>query len=228
MLVMKAWMETRWRLTALCMYLLAALALNYLANQSPAANPRGLLFMLWMLLATFVTTLGGSGVKSQSPAGFPEGLAGSTQFTITLPITRLRLLAIRVACGLVEAFAVTLVFALLTWTLCPSVRSTIAPADFIRIIAIALVFVTVPYCANVFFTTFVDEPLSMMYAGWSLTLVVWLLHRLAPAAVDTVRAFAQSSPLATHRLPWPQMTTAAATSLLLIWASIRMVRTREY
>jgi hypothetical protein len=227
MLVMKAWLETRWRLTALVVYLLAALALNFKAQQLPAANPRGALFMLWMLLATFVLPLGGSGVKSQSPAGFPEGLAGSTQFTIALPVTRRHLLAVRAAFGLIEAFAVTLIVACLTWTLFPSVRFAIGSADFIRAVAATLVFLALPYCASVFFTIIFDEPLALMYAGWTVMLVLWLLHHTIPA-LDIVRTLNQSSPFITHRLPWPQMATAAALSLLLFYASARMIQTREY
>jgi hypothetical protein len=227
MLVMKAWLETRWRLTALCVYLTAALVFNYRANQSPAANPRGFLILLWMLLATFVITLGGSGVKSQSPAGFPEGLAGSTQFTIALPVTRRRLLAVRTAVGLLEAFGVTIVLALLTWALFPSVRAAIAPADFTRAVAATLVFVVVPYSANVFFTTIVDEPLSLVYAGWTVTLVLWLLHHTIPS-LDIVRAFTQSSPLLTHAFPWSQAATAATLATLFLYSAARLIQTREY
>jgi hypothetical protein len=227
MLIMKAWMETRWRLTALAVYLLAALAFNYRSNHAPTANPRGMLIMLWMLLTTFVISLGGSGVKSQSPAGFPEGLAGSTQFTIALPVTRRRLLAVRAAFGLLESFAVTIIIAVLTWSLFPSVRATIAPLDFTRAVAATLVFLTVPYCANVFFTTIVDEPLSLMYAGWSVMLILWLLHRIAPP-IDIFRAFTQSSPLVTHTFPWPQIATAFLLAALTLYLTSRLIQSREY
>jgi hypothetical protein len=227
MLLMKGWLETRWRLTALCVYLLLGLAVNYRDHGSAASNPRGMLTMLFMVLASFVMTLGGSGVKSQSPAGFPEGLAGSTQFTIALPVSRLRLLSVRAALGLGEAFAVTLIAACLTWILFPSVRTNIAAADYARLVAATLLFVTGPYGANVFFTTIVDEPLSFMYGGWSYLLLLWLLHRAGPA-VDIVRAFTQSSPTITHQLPWSQMATCAALAVVLFWASARMVQTREY
>jgi hypothetical protein len=161
MLAMKAWRETRWRLAALCTYLLIGLAINYQSHQSPAANPRGMLDLLFFLLASFVMPLGGSGVKSQAPVGFPEGLAGSTQFTLSLPVTRLRLLAVRAAIGLFETAAVTVGIAGLTWMLIPSVRAAIVPADFVRMVVVTLLFLTGPYCAQVFFTTLVDEPLSL-------------------------------------------------------------------
>ena len=96
MLLMKNWLETRWRLTAVFGYLILFLAINY-RNQQPGMKVSNLLFPLWMILTFGVLTLAGGGVKTQSPAGFPAGLAESTQFTLALPVSRLRLAAVRVA-----------------------------------------------------------------------------------------------------------------------------------
>jgi hypothetical protein len=227
MLWMKAWMETRWRLTALAVYMLISLAANYKSNQSPAANPHGVLLFLWVLLAMCVMMLGGSGVKSQSAIGFPEGLAGSTQFTISLPVSRRRLLAVRAVFGFFEAVAATLTFAGLTWALLPSVRASINPADFARLVLMTLLFLAGPYFAAVFFTAFVDEPLALVYAGWAFVLALWLLHK-AGAAVDIMSSFTRSSPVVTHSLPWPQMATSAAVALIFLWGALRVVQTHEY
>jgi hypothetical protein len=80
MLLMKAWLETRWRLLAGFGYSLFFLAVNH---RNPTV--RGMVIGLGTLLTIGAMMLAGTGVKSQSPAGFPEGLAGSTQFTIALP-----------------------------------------------------------------------------------------------------------------------------------------------
>ena len=161
MLVMKAWLETRWRLTAVFAYLLICLAVNYQSHNSPAANPRGMLIALGAILVYGSLTLAGSGVKSQSPAGFPEGLAGSTQFTLSLPVSRRWLFTVRTAIGMLETVALTLFVGCLILT--------------------TVLFLAAPYCAAVFFVTLLDEPLSMVFAGWTITLLLWLLHRTAPA-----------------------------------------------
>jgi hypothetical protein len=222
MLLMKAWLETRWRLTAGFAYSLFFLALNH-------RNPtlRGMVIGLGTMLTLGAMMLAGTGVKSQSPAGFPEGLAGSTQFTISLPVSRLRLLAVRTAVGLLETTALAVIIACLTWSLFPSIRSAATPAEFAKLILTALLFMTAPYCAVIFFMTFVDEPLSGVYAGWTLTLLLWILHHVAPA-VDVIRAWGQESPLITHRLPWSQMATSVGLALLFFWAAVRIVQTREY
>jgi hypothetical protein len=228
MLVMKAWLETRWRLAALFAYPLIFMALNYQSrNTAPTARIQPLLVLLWLVLSCFVMTLAGSGVRSQSPIGFPEGLAESTQFTMALPVSRLKLLAVRAGVGMFETLVATVVIACLVWRLFPSVRAGATPADFARLVLTTLLWLALPYCAALFFQSLLAEPLSLMCAGWMLTLVVWLLHRIAPA-VAILRAFGSESPLNTHRVPWSQMATSAVIALILFWATVRVVQRREY
>jgi hypothetical protein len=221
-LLMKAWMETRWRLLGVAMYVLIALAMRSL-------NPAGtnVLTTLWFLLTFLAISLGGSGVRSQAPLGFSAGLAGSTQFTLSLPVSRLRLLVVRAAAGLVETAAATVAVACVTWALVPNLRQTAAPGDFARLVITTILFLSAPYCAHVFFTTWVEEPYSMAYATFTLMLLLFFGHRLAPA-VDIIRAFGQASPLLTHRLPWPQLTASVMLALMLTCAAVEIVRRREY
>src|SRR5215471_236165 len=137
---MKAWMETRWRLLVLAVYLLIALALNYRKRAGT-----GVLTTAWFMLTFLAILLGGSGVNSQAPLGLSEGIAGSTQFTISLPVTRLRLLAIRAAVGLVETAAVTALTALLVWALFPATREAETPADFAKLVLTTTLFLIAPY-----------------------------------------------------------------------------------
>lgn len=171
--------------------------------------------------------LAGSGVRSQAPIGFPEGLAGSTQFTISLPVTRLRLLAVRAAFGLAEAAVLTVIVGCLAWSLFPAVRASATPADFVRLVLTTLLFLTGPYCAHILFLTFLDEPLSSMCAGLAIFLLLLLLHHTVPA-VDIGRALGPASPLITHRLPWSQMAASVGLSAILFVAAVRIVQTREY
>src|SRR5947209_2468133 len=97
-LAMKAWLETRWRLLAGFGFAAFFIAVNH---QNPSL--RGMVIGLGTLLTIASMMLAGTGVKSQAPVGFPEGLAGSTQFTISLPVSRVRLLAVRAVVGLLEA-----------------------------------------------------------------------------------------------------------------------------
>jgi hypothetical protein len=166
-------------------------------------------------------------VKSQAPLGFSEGVAGSTQFTISLPVTRLRLFAVRTAVGLVETAAVTAVTAFLIWVLFPGLREISTPADFRRLTVTAILFLLAPYCAHVFFSTWSDEPFSIAYAGFTLVLLLLLCHHLTPG-VDIIGAFGQASPLRTHKLPWSQLMPSIVSAGFLSFAALLVVRRREY
>ncbi len=222
MLLMKAWMETRWRILGLAVYLLIALALKY---RNPAGT--GVLTTAWFMLTFLAILLGGSGVNFQAPLGLSEGIAGSTQFTISLPVTRLRLLAIRTAVGLVETAAVTVLTALIVWALFPATREAATPADFTRLVLTTALFLIAPYCAHVFFSTWSEEPFSLAYAGGSLIVLLLLCHHLSPS-VDIIRAFGEASPLETHQLPWSQLTPSVVAAVILLLAAGLVVRRSEY
>jgi hypothetical protein len=221
-LLMKAWMETRWRLLALAVYLLIALTLNY-------RNPTGtsVLTTTWFMLTFLAISLGGSGVNSQAPLGFSEGVAGSTQFTISLPVSRLRLFAVRTAVGLVETAVVTAVTAFFVWALFPALRESTTPADFTRLALTTILFLIAPYCAHAFFSTWADEPFSMAYAGFTVILLLLICHRLTPG-LDIISAFGQASPLQSHKLPWSQLTPSMISAVILSFAAVVVVRSREY
>jgi hypothetical protein len=221
-LLMKAWMETRWRILGLAVYLLIALALNY---RKPEGT--GVLTTAWFMLTFLAILLGGSGVNSQAPLGLSEGIAGSTQFTISLPVSRLRLLAIRAAVGLVETAAVTALTAFLIWALFPATRGATTPTDFAMLVLTTILFLAAPCCAHVFFSTWSEEPFSLAYAGGSLILLLLLCHHLTPG-VDILRAFGEASPLETHQLPWSQLTSAVIAAAILLLAAGLVVRKREY
>jgi hypothetical protein len=173
--------------------------------------------------------MAGSGVKSQAPThiSFPEGLAGSTQFTISLPVSRALLVAVRAGIGIIEGFAATLIVAFTLWQLFPSISGSMTLADFAKLVLTTLLWLPLPYSAALLSQAFVVEPLSFFPAGYGLTLLLWLLHKISPA-VDVVRAFGAASPLLTHRLPVSQLATAGLLAVTLLLAAIWAVQRREY
>ncbi len=224
MLLMKNWLETRWRLTAMLVYLILFLAINY---QRPGVKAQSLLIVPFMILTFGTLTLAGGGVKTQSAIGFPQGLAESAQFTLALPISRRRLMAVRATLGLAEMSAATVIAAYLAWSFFPELRASTTPADFLRAVLTTLLWLPGPYSAAALFETVLAEPLSFVLAGWTFCLLLWLLHRIAPA-VDIIRAFGQASPLITHRLPWTQLATSMGLASILFLVAVWIVQTRDY
>jgi len=100
-------------------------------------------------------------------------------------------------------------------------------ADFARLVLTTLLWLPLPYCAALISQALAMEPLSMLPAGYGLTLLLWLLHQISPA-VDVVRAFGSKSPLLTHRLPLTQLATADLLAATLLFVAVRAVQRREY
>jgi len=228
MLAMKGWLETRWRLIGLIGMPAILLAIKYSARHEPRTASLALELM-WLSLSGAMFLMAGSGVKSQAPThiSFPEGLAGSTQFTISLPVSRALLVAVRAGIGIIEGFAATLIVAFTLWQLFPSISGSMTLADFAKLVLTTLLWLPLPYSAALLSQAFVVEPLSFFPAGYGLTLLLWLLHKISPA-VDVVRAFGAASPLLTHRLPVSQLATAGLLAVTLLLAAIWAVQRREY
>jgi hypothetical protein len=226
-LAMNGWLQTRWRFLGVFGMAAVCLAINYQTRNEPR-TAEWVLILMWMMLSGSVFMLAGSGVKSQATThiSFPEGLAQSTQFTISLPVSRKLLLMVRAGVGLFEAFAATAIIAFAVWELFPTISAGMRPADFVRVSLATLLWLPLPYCAVLLCLAFLPEP-SQYFLGYPLTLVLWLLHKISPA-VDIVRAFGAASPLVTHRLPLSQLATAVVLAATLLLVALRAVERREY
>ncbi len=99
MLWYKAWLETRWRML---MPLIMILFLVYTAHSvagsvrpvGPGRPAPNVLQIFWMIAAL---TLAGSGIATEAVFQAKKGLHGSMYFTLGLPVSRLRLFAVRSA-----------------------------------------------------------------------------------------------------------------------------------
>jgi len=185
--------------------------------------------MVWMVLSTFVIMLAGSGVNAQAPThiSFPEGLAECTQFTISLPVSRMLLLAVRAGIGLLETFAITVIVGTAIWNFFPSISGSMASADFARLVLSTLLWLPLPYCAALLSQAFLAEPWSIFPVGYGLVLILWLCHKVSPA-LDVIRAFGQASPLLTHRLPLSQLAMGDFLAMGLFLIAAWAVRRHEY
>src|SRR5215472_11250642 len=108
MLWMKDWLETRWRFV-FGLGLGAFLLINVAADNVPADQPFAIVKLVNILAffwAVIAIMLGGAGINTQAAFRATKGLHGSMYFTLALPVSRFRLLATRVAIGMLELTAV--------------------------------------------------------------------------------------------------------------------------
>src|SRR5688572_14645917 len=127
MMWFRAWLETRSRVAFTIAWL--AMFIGILASASanrrgaPGSLPRllDILSFVWVFVPVW---LAGSGVRTQAGfgRGATRGLHGSTLFTLSLPVTRTRLMIVRAILGLVETAAVITALGVALWLLLPALR----------------------------------------------------------------------------------------------------------
>lgn len=226
MLWMKAWLETRWRLV----YALAipglVLAFRHLVSVEDAHRMMEAMSVLLTFGAVYVA---GAGIRTQPVFSGTRNLHGSMYYTLSLPVSRFRLLAVRAAAGLFEMAGVTLVVLCLAWLKFPLVRADTTPADLLKLVFAAIACIAFCYFISVLLATFLDDAWQIFGSTFVIGAVWWAVAQLSlPRSVDPFRFMGDASPLVTHTLPWPAMTISLMLSAILFFAALRIVQTREY
>jgi hypothetical protein len=230
----KAWLETQFRLLLAVGFLLFFLCFFYLtrANAPAAANPVaganavGLLALSQM--AVICTWLGGAGIATQPAFQASKGLYGSTQYTLSLPVSRFRLLAVRAGVGWLEMAAYFGALCCGMRLVLP--RTTGTPVEMFECAVTLVACAATPYFLSVLLAAFLEEQARMVGTMIAFP-ALWALSSFAPlpASVDIVRAImGDRSPLITHTLPWAAIVFSLGLSAILFFAALKIVHAREY
>src|SRR5580704_6212326 len=106
MLFYKNWMETWPRLCLFTAFLLIISSVAvHAAETHPVAAQQLPVYFGFLFVTFFPAILAGSGIGTQPSFRPGRGLLGSTLFTLSLPVSRFRLLATRSALGILEVCA---------------------------------------------------------------------------------------------------------------------------
>ena len=236
MLWYKGWLETRFRVLALlgCVLLsmgIAARSINS-APPSPQAMERRLnssLLPLAFYLSIIPVILAGAGIKTQAPLQTRKGIHGSMYFTLSLPVTRVRLLLTRAGLGMLEAFGSIAVLCCVAWIIFPILRSHVTRSDLFAYWVTTSICASAFYCLSVLLATFLDD----LWQIWGSMIVIGLLFWLSnaapvPPSLNIFRAMGEASPLFTHTIPWVQMGIALGVGAVLFGIAAWVVQTHEY
>jgi hypothetical protein len=223
MLWMKAWLEMRWRLV-LGLGLPLAIVLLTAAPNLRAISPVLVLLFIWTAVY-----LAGGGIRTQSTFRATRGINGSTFFTLSLPVSRLRLLATRSVVGLIGTAGVIVISICTLWLKFPLARGNWTIPDLLELAIAAIVCTACFHFASVLFATFLDEVwqtfgcMFVIFAAW------WAVAKLSlPQAANIFSFMGDASPLVTHELPWPAMAISLIASAILFLAALKVVQKREY
>jgi len=229
MLWYKSWLETRFRvLLALAFGIFFIVALHNANPKSPAAA-QGFADVLAIYWAIAPFLLAGAGIRTQPSFQSNKGLHGSMYFTLSMPVSRFRLLAVRAALGMLETSLVIACVSGIAWIAIPTFKMHSTGSDLLAYWLATSVCASVFYFLSVLFGTFLDEQWRVwasMIAGFGLR---WLLGRPSvPSVTNVFQYMGASSPLFTHAFPWASMGISAAASAILFFAALRVVQKMEY
>jgi hypothetical protein len=231
MLWYKGWLETRFQVLFLLVIVLSTIGfvLRHIDPPLSHADAEGLLNALTFLLLLIPLMLARGGIKTQ-PIFFEttKGMHGSIYFTLSLPVSRLRLLATRAGLGMLETVGVFAVVSCEAWFMFP------APRVYLTVPGLFAYWVTVSICMSgfyfltVFLATFLDNETHIGASG----LLIVILHLLSkavsvPPSVNIFRAMGECSPLFTHTFPWASMCVSLGASAILFLAAMRVEQTHE-
>ena len=237
MLWYKGWLETRYRLVFLLLFLGLMLSLQYyalhdmqniIAREGPKSMVLGMMAFTALPTLIIFVIMAGAGIVTQTLLA-TRGIHGSMQYTLALPVSRIRLLMVRASMGWVGAAIATGIFCCALWMLYPQLRAMGTPAELAEHVGTLVGCASVIYFLSVLLATFLDDQGRALGSTFSLFVLWWFsLRGQMPVSIDIVRAMGKGSPLVTHVMPWTPIGVSLGVSVVLFFAALQVARMREY
>jgi hypothetical protein len=227
MLWYKGWIETRFRLL---------FALGFVGFVLVAAYSNGLKAPVKafagnapLLVAVLSGLLASAGITTQPALQATKGLHGSMLFTLSLPVSRFRLLTVRAGLGWLEMAGGIGTLCCGMWALFPILRATTTAAEMLEYAGVLITCASGIYFISVLLATFLDDLWRVYGTMISFVALWWLSDRTPlPASVNIFRAMEEGSPLIAHMMPWTAMAFSLGLAAILFFAALKIVQTREY
>jgi hypothetical protein len=235
-LAYKAWLETRLRLLMTLGVMGSFMVFFYSIGAKVPVAPDGKSFLFGYLgfnvpcmVAFTCAWLAGAGVVTQPAFQATKGLHGSTMFTLALPVSRFRLLAVRAGLGWLQVTGAVGAQCIGMWIVFPSLRATVMAAEMFEYSGALLACASMVYFLSVLLATFLDDLWRMWGTLIGCGLLWWLpSHTHLPVSADIFRAIGEGSPLIAHTMPWGAMAVSLTLTAALFFGALKVVQLREY
>jgi hypothetical protein len=235
MLWYKAWLETRWRFCFVAGSILFAWAAPLWAPlfhlRPPAGIPASRLWlavhMASVLLYIFAAIfLAGSGINSQTTYAATSGFHPSMLFTLSLPVSRRRLLLVRAGLGALQTGVLVAIMA--AYTLFARPEATTAP-QFLTYLARAIVCTMAIYALSTLLACVFDEMWQFYGAFLSCIAAFLLQYRISVLSwLSPFRGMSLISYPITGPMPWASVIFSLVLTAVLLYASMLIVQRKEY
>jgi hypothetical protein len=235
MLWLKGWLETRFRL----LYMLAFTAVPLYVMRSAGAHASarsvsglaaGLASRVIPFFIVFTCAfLAGAGIATQPSLQASKGLHGSTLFTLSMPVSRLRLLAVRAGIGWLETAAVIGVVCCEMWLAMPLQRAGVTPIEMFEQAATLIACSSAIYFLSVLLGTVFDDQYRVFGTLLTSVGIAWLCTKFSlPAFANIFHGIGERSPIVAHTIPWNVMAFSLGLSAILFFAALKIAQRREY
>jgi hypothetical protein len=227
MLWYKAWLETRWRMLAPLGMMVFVLAQSH-AQGSLELRPGRMLdgIAVFWLIAPIM--LAGTGVKTESTYRPMKGLNDSIYFTLSLPVSRVRLLAVRAGVGLAEICMILVTIVAVAGVFFPELRTQTSPTDVLKYAFTALACSLLFYGLSALLSAYFDQVFQVWGSMFALFALRWLSNSVLPQSLNIFQAIGSGSPLVTHSMPWGPILFAFALGVFLLSTAAYLVLEQEF
>ena len=235
MLWLKGWLETRFRflfmlaLTALPLY-----QMHLIGAHASAGSVSGIagafsshVFPFFIVFAS--AFLAGAGIATQTPFQASKGLLGSTLFTLSMPVSRLRLLVVRAGIGWLETAAVIGILCWEMWLAMPLQRAGVTTIEMFEQAATLIACSSTFYFLAVLLGTVLEDQWRV-FGTLIASAGIWLLctRFSLPAFADIAHGIGKRSPIVAHTIPWNVTVFSLGLSAILFFMALTIAQRREY
>lgn len=251
MLWYKAWLETRWRFLAGMAVLLAFAALVVFAQPATAnvelpklegwlgeavrraaelmSTYPGYVWSQWFgknllqLWTVWAVLVGVGGLAN-------EAARGSALWTLSLPVTRRRLLAVRAGMGALELLALAVVPSLAVCALSPLIGQSYSPAQALAYSLMLFAGGSFFYALSLLLSSVFSDQLKPIILGLSAAVVMAVLSLLSPRLADyNIYGVMSGQKFFTEgALPWAGLAACVAAAAAMFYASLRVIERRDF
>ena len=232
MLWYRYWLETRARVIFVVVWSMFFFGVGlYQAAIRPDAAP-DLVTRAFLNQTTFIAflaagMLAGSGVRTQTFGRNYRGVHGSVHFTLSLPVSRSRLLLTRTALGFAETIVMVLFLSIAAWAFVGAARMQAGISDVIlHAVFVAMAGAGVGGLAVLGSTVF-DDTVQMWLVSGAI-MVLFAFRAQLPRWLDFMGAVTEGSPLVADAVAWPIVAGAMVAGGLCVLAATRVVAAQEY
>jgi F0F1-type ATP synthase membrane subunit c/vacuolar-type H+-ATPase subunit K len=235
MLWFKAWLETRWRfgliVGMILLTWLTPLWLPAFGFRLPPGVPASRIWLgvhLGSLIINFFAAifLAGSGINTQTTYGAKLGFNNSMLFTLSLPVSRRRLLFVRAGLGAIQTSILVAIMAVYTLLQRPESTSALQALAFLTR---SIVCTMAIYSFAVLLACLLDELWQFTVGSLCWLVVLALGFKFnAVSRISPLRGMSLISYPITAPMPWTPLAASLVFAGVLLCASVLVLQRKEF